>query len=100
MGKKKIHDKLELRASRRELWSNATPAEAYIVDFYCASEGLIVELDGQVHMNPTAEEYDKNRDAFLEGMGFVVIRFENKMIFDVLPSVLMDIGDHFKENRR
>ena len=113
-----------MKAFRRELRNNATPAEAFlwkhlqrsqlegrkfrrqhsihnfIVDFYCASEGLIVELDGQVHMNPTAEENDRQRDAILENMGFIVLRFENKMVFDFLPSVLKDIQDHFKENRK
>ena len=124
MRKKKIHDKPELRTFRRRLRSNATPAEAflwkhlqrsqlegrkfrrqhsihnYIVDFYCPSEGLIIELDGQVHMNPKAEEYDRKRDTFLENMGFIVLRYENKMVFDFLPSVLKDIRDHFKENRK
>ena len=71
----------------------------YIVDFYCASEGLIVELDGQVHIGPIAEEKDRKRENVLEQMGFVVLRFENKMVFDFLPSVLKDIRDHFKENR-
>ncbi|MCZ4318494.1 endonuclease domain-containing protein [Aequorivita viscosa] len=124
MRKKKIHDKPEMRAYRRELRNNATPAEAflwkylkgsqlggrkfrrqhsihnYIVDFYCASEGLIVELDGQVHMDASAEEYDRKREAVLKGLGFVIVRFENKMVFDFLPSVLKDIRDHFKVNRK
>jgi len=28
----------------------------FIVDFYCASEHLIIELDGQVHMNELAQQ--------------------------------------------
>ena len=124
MKKNKIHNKPYLKPYRQKLRNNATSAEAflwkhlqrsqlegrkfrrqhsihnYIVDFYCPSEGLIVELDGQVHMNPTAEEYDRQRDAVLESLGFIIIRFENKMIFDFLPSVLKDIRDHFKENRK
>src|SRR5690554_775289 len=124
MKKKKIHNKPELLGYRRKLRSNATPAEAFlwkhlqrsqlegrkfrsqhsiknfIVDFYCASEKLIVELDGQVHMNPLAQEYDRKREAVIEGLGFVVIRFENKMVFDFLPSVLKTIRDHFEENRK
>ncbi|WP_313113999.1 endonuclease domain-containing protein [Aequorivita sediminis] len=98
-----------MRTFRRRLRNNATPAEAflwkylqrsqlegrkfrrqhsiqnYIMDFYCASEGLIIELDGQVHINPKAEEYDRKRDTFLEDMGFIVLRYENKMVFDFLP---------------
>lgn len=68
----------------------------YIVDFYCASEKLIIELDGEVHLNSTAEEKDMKRTEYLEALGFKVIRFENKMVFDALPSVLMEITDNFK----
>jgi very-short-patch-repair endonuclease len=51
-------------------------------------------------MEAAAEEYDRKREAVLEGMGFVIVRFENKMVFDFLPSVLKDIQDHFNENRK
>src|SRR5690606_33289685 len=67
----------------------------YIVDFYCASEKLIIELDGEVHNNPEAQEYDKKRTIYLESLGYKIIRFENKMVFDYLPSVLKEIQDNF-----
>ncbi|WP_348772868.1 endonuclease domain-containing protein [Aquimarina sp. MMG016] len=69
--------------------------ESYIVDFYCASEKLIIELDGEVHNTLNAIEKDSIRTARLEELGFTVIRFENKMVFDHLPSVLQEIKDHF-----
>ena len=116
---KRIHNKKELLQKRKELRKNLTPAEAflwkhlkakqvmgrrfqrqhsinyYIVDFYCASEKLIIELDGQVHFNPTAQEKDLKRTTHLEGLGFKVIRFENKMVFENLSSVLQEIKDNF-----
>jgi very-short-patch-repair endonuclease len=55
---------------------------------------LIVELDGQVHQNPTAMEYDEKRTMFLNGLGYKVKRFENKMVFDNLRSVLMEIREN------
>ncbi len=55
-----------------------------------------MELDGQIHLNSTADEYDRKREIDLENLGFTVIRFENKMVFDFLPSVLKEISDHFK----
>jgi very-short-patch-repair endonuclease len=67
-----------------------------IVDFYCASEKLIIELDGEVHNNPSTEEYDKKRSEHLEKLGFTIIRFENKMVFDHVPSVLVEIRDNFQ----
>lgn len=69
----------------------------YIVDFYCPSEKLIVELDGQYHFTEKLQEYDRKREKELEQLGFTIIRFENRMVFDFLPSVLKGISDHFKE---
>ena len=66
------------------------------MDFYCASEKLIIELDGEVHNNQTTLEYDQNRTLYLENLGYKVIRFENKMVFDNLPSVIKAIRDNFK----
>ena len=83
--------KLEGRKFRRQHSINN-----FIVDFYCASEQLIVELDGEVHINPTAEENDRRRDRVLEGMGFTIVRFENIMVFDNLESVLREIKDNFR----
>ena len=68
----------------------------YIVDFYCPSEKLIVELDGQVQLNNTADEYERKREMDLENLGFKIIRFASKMVFDFLPSVLKDTKDYFK----
>ena len=59
-------------------------------------EKLIIELDGEVHKNATAEEKDRKRDKILEELGFKIIRFENKMVFDFLPSVLKEIEDNFE----
>jgi very-short-patch-repair endonuclease len=120
MTKDKLHTKKELAGFRSELRANLTPAEAflwkqlssrklegrrftrqhsiskYVVDFYCAAERLIVELDGEVHNNPIAEDYDEERTTYFKSMGYKVIRFENKMVFDNLESVLKEIKDNFK----
>jgi len=116
-----LHNRKELIESRKDLRRNLTPSEAflwkhlrakqldgkkfvkqhsigkYIVDFYLASDKLIIELDGEVHQNPAAMEYDEQRTAYLTGLGFSVIRFENKMVFDNLQSVLMEIRANYKE---
>ena len=70
----------------------------YIVDFYCSSEKLIIELDGEVHNSPIAEEKDEQRDAHLHQMGFTVLRFENKMVFEHLAEILEDIKTNFKSS--
>ena len=119
--KKPSHNRKYLGLFRKVLRNNLTPAEAFlwkqlqrrkfmgrkfrrqhsienfIVDFYCAEEQLIIELDGEVHKNPLAEEKDEKRTKKLESFGFTIIRFENRMVFDFLPSVLKEIEDNFKK---
>lgn len=46
-------------------------------------------------MNSSATEKDENRTAHIESLGFTVIRFENKMVFNHLESVLKEIRDNF-----
>ena len=49
----------------------------YIVDFYCHSAKLVIEIDGSQHYDPQCIAYDKERTAFLESLGLKVIRFSN-----------------------
>ena len=53
----------------------------YIVDFCCPSEKLIIELDGDPHGEYHKIEKDEKRDKFLESLGFTVLRFENRFVF-------------------
>ena len=50
---------------------------SYILDFYCGSVKLAVELDGSQHYEHEAIEYDKARTNFLESLGIQVMRFTN-----------------------
>jgi very-short-patch-repair endonuclease len=53
----------------------------YIVDFCCPSEKLIIELDGDPHGEYRRIQKDESRDKYLESLGFTVLRFENKFVF-------------------
>ena len=57
----------------------------FIVDFYCHTAGLVIELDGDIHREQ--QEYDAERDKILEGMGLRVIRFRNDEVLLNLPRV-------------
>ncbi len=52
----------------------------YIVDFYCASASLVVELDGSGHYTREGIEYDNQRTEFLEEYGLTVVRIPNTEI--------------------
>jgi len=53
----------------------------YIVDFCCPSEKLIIELDGAPHGEYHRIQEDENRDKYIESLGFTIIRFENRVVF-------------------
>ena len=52
----------------------------YIADFYCPAAKLVVELDGGGHYRTDGIEYDRWRDAYMEGNGLRVLRFTNTQI--------------------
>ncbi len=115
-----IHNRKYLKTFRKELRNNATKAETklwqalkrsqldnrkfrrqhsienYIVDFYCPSEKLIVEIDGKVHDNSVNNDYDYKRTKELEKLGFKVIRFSNDDVFKNLDLILEAIKQEFK----
>lgn len=67
----------------------------FVVDFYCGKAKLIVELDGPIHL--TQVERDRERQAYLEGLGFVVIRFTNDEVFSSLDDVVLRIENRVME---
>jgi len=115
------HDHPDLRTFRRSLRTNGTSAEAalwmllkrgqlegrlfrrqhsvgrYILDFYCSTERLAVELDGAVHADPFRADYDAEREAALAAEGIRIIRFENSMVFEHSAAVCEMIAACFKK---
>ena len=69
----------------------------FIVDFYCAQCKLIVELDGESHVERT--EYDTSRTQWLTSRGYRVIRFTNREITKNLTGVLEAILEACDEGR-
>ena len=49
----------------------------FIVDFYCASARLVIELDGSQHYEPQGLAYDAERSQFLMSLGLEILRFSN-----------------------
>ena len=68
----------------------------YIVDFFCVSEKLVIELDGNPHGEYHKIEKDKKRDQYLEGLGFSILRFENRLVFQEPEFVKNEIRKYFK----
>ena len=76
---------LELRALRSSglKFRRQAPIGPYIVDFVCLAARLVVEVDGDLHETDQGRRHDANRDAYLDSLGFAVLRLDAP---DVLAS--------------
>ena len=64
----------------------------HILDFYCPTAKLAVELDGGQHNQSDNREYDKARSEYLRAMDIDVMRFwDNEVLLD-MQSVLSKLA--------
>jgi very-short-patch-repair endonuclease len=71
---------------RRQVWLGP-----YIVDFLCAEARLVIEIDGETHASPEAQDYDKRRTALIETEGYRVCRFGNDDVMTNIDGVAVAI---------
>jgi len=114
------HNKQSLKEDRQYLRNHATEAEQllwrnlkgkkmdgrkfrrqhsygnYILDFYCPSERLAIELDGNHHFTAEGKEDDSIRDQFLKDNDIKVIRFSNREVEKKIEEVLEKIKASFR----
>ncbi len=67
------------------------PISIFIVDFYCHEYMLVIEVDGDIHNDEIACQYDLGRTEVLNKFGLKVIRFTNNQILYSLDSVIKKI---------
>jgi very-short-patch-repair endonuclease len=90
--------KLDGRKFRRQY-----SIERYIVDFCCPSEKVVIELDGAPHGEYHNIHKDEIRDKYLESLGFIVLRFENRVVFqdpEYIKDEIMKIINRTREKIR
>ena len=68
------------------------PLGAYIADFYCSTERLVVELDGDSHYTDDARRYDVARTEALARFGLRVVRFTNEDVMQRFEAVCLEIS--------
>ena len=76
------------------------PLESYIVDFYCPTLRLAIEVDGGQHYEPEGMERDAIRTAELGSMGITVLRFSNADIKENLSGVCSSITNLIQEKMK
>lgn len=72
----------------------------YIVDFYCHSENLVIEFDGEIHDKPEQKKKDEKRDKYLQSLGNRVLRFRNKDLLHNAESVFGQISKSLSPSGR
>jgi len=73
------------------------PISIFIVDFYCHEYKLVIEVDGDIHNDEIACQYDLGRTEVLNKFGLKVIRFTNNQILYSLDSVIGKIHKEITE---
>jgi very-short-patch-repair endonuclease len=68
----------------------------YIVDFYCPKGKPIVEIDGGQHYESDGMKKDRERDRYLQMLGFAVLRFSDIEVLKNIDGVVERIYEHLK----
>jgi len=68
---------------------------SYILDFYCPSVRLGIELDGSQHIDEL-KIYDERRSRFLKNFNISVLRFWDNDVLQNTEGVLLKIIDKLK----
>ena len=106
----------KLKPRAQELRKNATPQENklwyeflrnhscpftrqktiddYIVDFFCPSKKLVIEVDGTQHYSDAGLEYDRVRTELLESFGLHVMRFTNMEVETSFSKVCAKVQEY------
>ena len=67
------------------------PIWKFIADFYCHQKKLIIELDGDIHLEKKVSEHDEGRTHYLKRAGIKVLRFKNEEVLNNTEEVLRKI---------
>ena len=67
------------------------PIGSYIVDFVCHEKRIVIEVDGGQHSLDRQRDYE--RDQWLKGQGYEVLRFWNNEVLTNVEGVLEVIRD-------
>jgi very-short-patch-repair endonuclease len=80
--------KLEGRKFKRQ-----QPIGVFVVDFFCRSELMVVEVDGPIH--ESQQDLDHQRQELLESLGLRVVRITSELVENNLSEALATIRQAF-----
>lgn len=79
------------RSLLRQKFRREHPIGPYTLDFVCLELKLNIEIDGKDHLTEAAKTHDANRDKYLKGLGYEVLRINGFRITQDLRSVREEI---------
>jgi len=113
-----------LKGAARQLRTNMTPSEkilwdivrckqllnvqfyrqkivdSYILDFYAPAVNLVIELDGEYHLQKEIIEQDNFRDKYLQTLNLHTLRFSNHQVLNNTDDVIHTIINFIKKQKR
>lgn len=89
--------KLRNRELVNQKFRRQHPLGPYILDFYCPSKRLVIEIDGGQHYTPEGKIHDKTREKYLNQHDIEVIRYSDRDVLTKVDAVLQDILNKIKE---
>jgi very-short-patch-repair endonuclease len=70
------------------------PYSIYILDFYCHSLKLVIEVDGKIHEHEDVKLNDNMRQELVEKDGVSFLRFSNEQIMKSLEIVIKETEEY------
>ncbi|MBK9106663.1 MAG: endonuclease domain-containing protein [Saprospiraceae bacterium] len=67
------------------------PVANFVVDFFCHTHQLVIEVDGNVHLDKTVQIEDQTKTESLVGLGLTVVRFTNQQVIEDIEMVIAQI---------
>jgi len=76
------------------------PIYDYVVDFYCHSHRLVIEVDGSLHNSKEASFDDGVRSKAFKEFNITVMRFTNNDVLFAIEEVLREITCYLDEYQK
>ena len=93
LAEKKLEQQLKLKI-KKWVFESQGVVGVFIADFVCRERMLVIECDGSIHNKRMVKRKDAYRTMVLRRLGYSVIRFTNKQVFDNCAAVVQSIKEH------
>jgi very-short-patch-repair endonuclease len=103
LGEILLWEKLRAGNLMNHKFNRRKPLGRYIVDFYCNSLSLVIEVDGIYHHEPEQKLRDEERQQQLQQMGLHFLRFLEQQVLKDMDWVINEIRNYivaFEEERQ